>query len=70
MLAVKHSLTGALDRKVMYCIMCGAQYLADPGDYWDHPDDYIFTCCGTPMVLGKLELEELHTRRIRCEFQR
>ncbi len=55
MLAIKKNLedqTGNDDTTIMYCTECGAEFSANAGDYWDHPDDYEFQCCGKTMVLG------------------
>ena len=34
------------------CSICGAEYFANSGDYWNLPDDYIFKCCKEPMRLA------------------
>ena len=52
MLAVKKNLKDQTDGTVMYCPICGAEYSATAGDYWNRPDDYEFKCCGETMVLG------------------
>jgi len=36
-------------RPIMVCRMCGAEYFADKGDYWNVKEEHIFTCCGQPM---------------------
>ncbi len=38
-------------RPILYCKVCGAQYSANAGDYWDRPSDYVFECCDQPMLL-------------------
>lgn len=35
-------LTG--DRKILHCPECDAEYSGNAGDYWNYPDDYVFTC--------------------------
>lgn len=57
MLAVKRNLKDGILHKeyagrVMYCKVCGAQYSANRGDYWDTPEEYVFKCCDKPMHLG------------------
>jgi len=39
---------------ILMCLECGNQASANPGDYWNRPDTYQFTChgCGNPMELG------------------
>jgi hypothetical protein len=37
----------------LYCDCCGSQYSANKGDYFNHPEDYTFTCCGENMRLVK-----------------
>lgn len=29
----------------IYCPLCDAEYSSTPGDYWNQPTDYVFTCC-------------------------
>ena len=36
-----------------FCTICGAEYSACAGDYWDIPDDKPLECCDTPMILVK-----------------
>lgn len=36
----------------LYCDLCGAEYSANSGDYWNLPDDYVFKCCDEPMMLA------------------
>jgi hypothetical protein len=38
-------------RPILHCDICDSEYSAHAGDYWDHPKDYVFTCCGEPMSL-------------------
>jgi hypothetical protein len=35
----------------LYCEICGGQYSANAGDYWDRPKDQVMACCGEPMRL-------------------
>ena len=46
-------LTG--DRKILHCPECDAEFSGNAGDYFMHPDDYIFYCinlgCGAEMEL-------------------
>ena len=38
----------------LYCPMCGNEYSASSGDYWNLPDDYVFKCeCGEEMKLAE-----------------
>lgn len=37
---------------VLYCAECGADYSANPGDYWNTPESHIFECCGEPLILA------------------
>lgn len=41
------------DHKILHCPSCGAEYSGNAGDYWNLPDDYIFTCryCDCEMEL-------------------
>ena len=39
------------DNKILYCEICGAEYSGNAGDYWNVPDNYVFTCCDTAMQL-------------------
>lgn len=41
------------DRQLQaHCTVCGAEYSADPGDYWDWPDVIMIKCCNEPCILG------------------
>lgn len=44
---------------------CQGEYSANPGDYWNHPADYVFRCCGRNMALVDkrtvYEAVEIHT---------
>jgi len=45
---------GILDKTykaLMLCTVCGGEYSADSGDYFNYKDDYIFKCCGKPCLL-------------------
>jgi hypothetical protein len=34
---------------------CGAEYSADPANYWDLPDTHVFKCeCGTAVSLVRI----------------
>lgn len=35
----------------LYCFQCNSSYSANKGDYFMHPSDHIFTCCGENMKL-------------------
>ena len=39
------------DRSLLYCDMCGAEFSANAGDYWNLPKTHVFTCCDKPMLL-------------------
>jgi len=46
----------AWDRKgeqlIQFCPSCGAEYSANPADYWDCSDDTELECeCGDPIIL-------------------
>jgi len=32
------------DHKILHCPSCDAEYSGNAGDYWNLPDDYLFTC--------------------------
>ena len=36
---------------ILYCQECGSEYSANKGDYWNHPSNYPFYCCGLSMLL-------------------
>ena len=44
-------LTG--DNKILHCPECDAEYSGNARDYWDYPDDHVFTCdeCKVEMEL-------------------
>jgi hypothetical protein len=35
----------------LYCQECGSQFSANKGDYFMHPSDHVFTCCGENLNL-------------------
>lgn len=35
----------------LYCLNCGAENSADPGDYFYVSSEYVFICCEEPMAL-------------------
>ena len=39
------------DNKILHCSICGAEYSGNAGDYWNVPDNHVFTCCDTAMQL-------------------
>ena len=39
----------------LYCPICKGRYSANKGDYWYCPEDFIFKCCNTYLVLAKEE---------------
>lgn len=44
---------GTSSQGFLHCEACGAEYSANPGDYWDHPMHHVFKCCDEPMQLVK-----------------
>lgn len=40
-----------MNRRYLYCAKCDSEASADPGDYWNAPDDHVFKCCGENMWL-------------------
>jgi len=40
-------------RPFLYCGVCGSRFSANKGDWWMTSDDYVFMCCGEPMILAK-----------------
>jgi len=36
----------------LFCSICGAEYSANSGDYWNLSDNYIFNCCDESMQLA------------------
>lgn len=38
-------------RAIMYCYICGSEYSADSGDYYNIDDEYVFRCCEIPCEL-------------------
>lgn len=56
MRAIKHNMKDQIltsDRKILYCPECDAEYSGNAGDYWNVPDDHVFTCnyCGCELEL-------------------
>jgi len=43
------------DRRVLHCKGCNAEYSGNAGDYWNVPDNYVFTCndCNIELELVK-----------------
>ena len=41
------------DCKILHCPVCGGEWSGNAGDYWDLPDDHVFTCddCGVELEL-------------------
>ena len=41
------------ERPLLFCPGCGAEWSAEPGDYWRLPADYAFACtdCNRPLTL-------------------
>lgn len=41
------------DKKILYCPGCNTEFSGDAGDYWNCPDDHVFTCasCESEMEL-------------------
>lgn len=37
---------------LLHCVVCGNDNSANKGDYFMARSDYMFTCCGQPMVLA------------------
>lgn len=37
--------------RFLLCRICGGEYSAHKGDYWNHPQEYVFKCCDEPMSL-------------------
>jgi len=65
MKAIKKNMTDPIFAgitRILHCIVCGGEWSGDAGDYWDYPDDYVFTCsvCG-----AELELVE---KRVHVEY--
>jgi hypothetical protein len=42
---------GTSDRAILYCDICGGEYSANKGDYFQCRLDKVLTCCGEPMRL-------------------
>ena len=36
---------------ILYCKVCGSEYSANAGDYFNHPSTHVFKCCRRNMVL-------------------
>lgn len=56
MRAIKSNMSDQItgdDHKVLHCPSCGAEYSGNAGDYWNLPDDHVFTCqeCEVEMEL-------------------
>lgn len=54
MKAIKKNLKDQIltdDKTIMHCGVCSAEYSANAGDYWNHPEDHEFKCCGLIMDL-------------------
>lgn len=56
MQAIKRNMSDQIignDSKILHCPSCGAEYSGNAGDYWNVPDDHIFTCqdCNCEMEL-------------------
>jgi len=47
------------DRRILHCVGCDGEWSGNADDYWDVPDDHVFTCseCGI-----ELELVEKHVQ--------
>ena len=39
----------------LHCAVCGFQYSANSGDYWNLPDNHDLTCCGESLDLCRQE---------------
>lgn len=39
------------DKSLLYCFGCGVEFSANKGDYWNIPENHIFTHCGENMQL-------------------
>ena len=63
MKAIKRNLKPELDGRVMYCRVCGERSSANARDYWDVADNYVFLCCGQPMVLGRFVTKFIEDKR-------
>lgn len=56
MLAIKRNMKDQIltdDKKILHCLNCNSEFSGNAGDYWDLPDNHIFTCgeCGGKMKL-------------------
>ena len=45
-------------RQILRCPECGDEFSGNAGDYWDLPDDHVFTCEHCKLVM---ELVVKHT---------
>lgn len=36
-------------RSILLCRVCGGEYSANAGDYWNTKPQHILKCCGEPM---------------------
>ena len=54
MRAIKKNLKDQIitnDKKILHCPVCDAEYSGNAGDYWNYPDNHVFTCCAVEMEL-------------------
>ena len=35
----------------LYCLICGSEFSANAGDYWDTKPEHVFRCCEDDMLL-------------------
>lgn len=38
-------------RPILYCGICGNEFSANAGDYWNAKPDHVFRCCGANIIL-------------------
>ena len=43
--------TGSGPHPILYCEFCESEFSANKGDYFMHPFDHVFMCCGENMHL-------------------
>jgi hypothetical protein len=58
MQAIKQNLRDQIltsDRKILHCPICDGEWSGNAGDYWNVPENHIFTC---PNCECELELVE------------
>lgn len=50
------------DRQILHCPQCDGEWSGHAGDYWQLPDDHVFTCkeCGCEL--------ELVTKQVTTEY--